>query len=181
MELQISGKQMKVAPEVRSYIENKLRKLNRHLPRMKECRIEVSEERTKSADQRFVAQVTIDSAGTLLRGEERADDLFAAIDKVVAVMDRQIERYKGKLQNKGRGNSLARGDFDDEAEADALEKKITRVKRFKVKALSVYEAIDQMELLGHDFFLFLNYDSNELNLIYRRKDGNYGMIEAHIE
>ena len=168
-------------PAVRAYIERKLGKLNRHLPNIIESKVEVAEEMTKSAEQRFVAQVTIDSNGTLLRGEERADELFAAIDKVVAVMDRQIERYKGKLYDKGRGSSLARSEFSPEVAAAEPAEKVTKVKRFKVKAMPVTVAIDQMELLGHDFFLFFNAHTEELNLLYRRKDGNYGLIEPELE
>ena len=180
MELQITGKNIKVMPAVRAYIERKLGKLNRHLPNIIESKVEVAEEMTKSAEQRFVAQVTIDSNGTLLRGEERADDLFAAIDKVVAVMDRQIERYKGKLYDKGRGSSLARSEFSPEVAAAEPAEKVTKVKRFTVKPMSVAEAIDQMELLSHDFFLFFNADTEEINLLYRRKDGNYGLIEPEL-
>ncbi len=92
MELQITGKNVKLIPAVRHYIERKLGKLSRHLPNIIESKVEVSEEKTKSPQQRFVVQVTIDSSGILLRGEERGEDLFAAIDKVAAIMDRQIER-----------------------------------------------------------------------------------------
>lgn len=180
MELQITGKNVKLIPQVRHYIERKMEKLGRHLPNIIESKVEVSEEKTKSPQQRFVAQITIDSSGVLLRGEERGEDMFAAIDKVVAVMDRQIERYKGKLYDKGRGNSLARREFNTEVETVEPAKKVTKIKRFTVKPMSVAEAIDQMELLGHDFFLFLNADTEELSLLYRRRDGNYGLIESEL-
>ncbi|GAG41306.1 unnamed protein product, partial [marine sediment metagenome] len=112
MELQITGKNVKLVPTARRYIERKLGKLSRHLPNIVESKVEVAEEKTKSPEQRFVIQVTIDSNGTLLRGEERGENLFVAIDKVVAVLDRQIERYKGKLYDKGRGSSFARSEFN---------------------------------------------------------------------
>ena len=181
MQLQITGKNIKLVPVVRRYIERKLDKLNRHLPNIIESKVEVAEEKTKSSQQRFVVQVTIDSGGILLRGEDRGEDLFAAIDKVVAIMDRQIERYKGKLYDKGRGNSLARSELNPETETAELVKKVTKIKRFAVKPMPVAEAIDQMELLGHVFFLFLNADTEELNLLYRRQDGNYGLIEPELE
>ncbi len=181
MQLRITGKNIKLMPVVRRYIERKMGKLSRHLPNIIESKVEVSEEKTKSSQQRFVARVTIDSSGILLRGEERGEDLFAAIDKVVAIMDRQIERHKGKLYDKGRGNSLVRSEFNPETETAEPVKKVTKIKRFAVKPMSVAEAIDQMELLGHVFFLFLNADSEELNLLYRRQDGNYGLIETALE
>jgi putative sigma-54 modulation protein len=180
MELQITGKNIDLSPAVRRYIERKLGKLNRHLPKIIESRIEIFEEKTKSRQQHFVAQVTIDSSGTLLHGEERGEDLFTAIDKVAAVMNRQIEHYKGKLHKKGRGSSLARSEFSEEVEPTPPSSKVVKVKRFAVKPMSVAEAIDQMEMLGHDFFLFFNADTEELNLLYRRKDGNYGLIEPEL-
>ena len=178
MELQIIGKDAQLAPEVRHYIERKLGKLGRHLPNITESKVEVSEEKTKSPQQRFVVQVTIESSGTLLRGENKGENLLEAIDKVVATMDRQIEHYKGKLYDKRRGSSFARSEFSEEAETTPPS--VVKVKRFAVKPMSVAEAIDQMELLGHDFFLFSNADNEELNLLYRRKDGNYGLIEPEL-
>ena len=181
MELQITGKNTRLSPPVRSYIERKLSKLSRHLPNIMESKVEISEEKTKSPQQHFVVQVTVNSNGTLLRGEERGEDLFTAIDKVIIILNRQIEHYKGKLYRKGRGSSLARGEFSQEVEMAPPPKRVIKVKRFAIKPMPVDEAIDQMELLGHDFFLFFNADTEELNLLYRRKDGNYGLIEPGLE
>jgi len=180
MELQITGKNVKLVPAVRKYIERKLDKLGRHLSDIIDYKVEVSEEKTKSPQQHFVVQVTINSSGTLLRGEERGQDLFTAIDKVAEVMNRQIEHYKGKLYEKGRGSSLARGGFSEEAEEKQPVSRLVKVKRFAIKPMSVAEAIDQMELLGHDFFLFLNADTEKVNLVYRRRDGSYGLIEPEL-
>ena len=180
MELHITGKNIEVSPTVRSYIERKLGKLNRHLPMLMESKVEITEEKTKSPQQQFVVQVTVNSKGTLLRAEHRGEDLFTAIDKVGTTMKRQIEHYKGKLYDRGRGSSLAKGGFPPEAAArEPL--RLTRVKRFAIKPMSTDEAIDQMELLGHDFFLFYNIDTEGLNLVYRRQDGNYGLIEPEME
>ncbi len=165
---------------MRHYVERKLGKLSRHLPNIIGSKVEIFEEKTKSPQQRFVVQVTVDSSGTLFRSEERGEDLFTAIDKVASVMNRQIEHYKGKLYDKGRGRSL-KSEFSEEAEAAPPSPKVVKVKRFAVKPMFVAEAIDQMELLGHDFFLFFNADAEELNLLYRRKDGNYGLIEPELE
>jgi putative sigma-54 modulation protein len=180
MELQITCKNIELTPTLRQFIERKLGKLSRHLPNIIEQKVEIYEEKTKSPEQHFVVQVTLDSNGTLLRGVERGEDLLKAINKVAAVMDRQIERYKGKLYEKGRGSSLARSEFNEDDEAAQPPRKVVKIKRFVVKPMSVFEAIDQMELLGHDFFLFFNIDSEELNLLYRRKDGDYGLIEPEL-
>ena len=180
MELQITGKNVELTPEVRRYIMRKLGRLNRHLPNITESKVEIFEEKTKSPQQRFVVQMTIDSRGTLLRSEERGQDLFTATDRVAAIMDRQIEHYKGKLFNKGRGGSLARSEFKEETEETPSSAKVVKVKRFTVKPMPVAEAISQMELLGHDFFLFFNADSEQLNVLYRRKDGDYGLIEPEL-
>jgi putative sigma-54 modulation protein len=185
MELQITGKNVELTPTLRQFIERKLGKLGRHLPNIKEQKVEIYEEKTKSPEQHFVVEVTLDSSGTLLRGVERGADLTKAINKVASVMDRQIEHYKGKLYEKGRGSSLAKGEFNEKVKAAKPPKvkppkKVVKVKRFVVKPMSVAEAIDQMEMLGHDFFLFFNAASEELNLLYRRKDGNYGLIEPEL-
>lgn len=178
MELKITGKNVELTPTLRQLIEQKLGKLGRHLSNITEYKVEIAAEKTKSPEQHFVVQVTLDSNGTLLRGVERGQDLLEAIGKVAAVMNRQIEHYKGKLYEKGRGNSLARGEFKEETAQPP--RKVVKVKRFIVKPMSVAEATDQMELLGHDFFLFFNAESEELNLLYRRQDGNYGLIEPEL-
>ena len=180
MELQITGQNMELSPAVRRYIERKLGRLNRHLSNIIMSKVEIVEEKTKSPEQRYVVQMILDSGGTLLRGEERGEDLFTAVDKVAEIMDRQIEHYKGKLYEKGRGSSLTRSEFTEAVDTPQPQKKVVRVKRFAVKPMPVAEAIDQIELLGHDFFLFFNADTEELNLLYRRKDGNYGLIEPEL-
>ena len=171
---------MEISPTVRSFIKRKLSKLSRHLPNIIESTVEISEEKTKSPQHHFVVEVTVNSSGTLLRAEERGESLFNALDKAVAIMDRQITHYKGKLYDKGRGSSLARGEFSAEIAAASTEERVTKVKQFVVKPMSVSEAIDQMGLLGHDFFLFLNTDTEELNLLYRRRNNGYGLIEPQL-
>ncbi len=181
MELQITGKNIELSPAVRQHIEQKLGKLGRHLPNITGYKVEIAQEKTKSPQQHFVVQVTLDSNGTLLRGEERGQDLFQAIDKVAQRMDRQIEHYKGKLYRRGRGSSPLRGEFNQETESEEGLKEVVKVKRFPVKPMPIPEAIAQMELLGHDFFLFFNAESEELNLLYRRRDGDYGLIEPILD
>ena len=180
MELQITGTNMQVTPTVRRYIERKLGKLNRFLPNVLECKIEVSEEKTKSPQQHYLVRATVAGSGSVFHGEDRGEDLFKAIDRVVAIMIRQLEHHKGKLYEKGRGTSLTRGELDTEAETEEPTPTVVKVKRFAVKPMSLPEATEQMELLGHDFFLFYNADAEVTNLLYRRHDGNYGLIEPEI-
>jgi putative sigma-54 modulation protein len=176
MEPKITAKNIELTPTVRQLIESKLGKLGRHLPDIRDYKVEIAQEKTKATKEHFVVQLTIDSHGTLLRGVERGEELSSAINKVAAVINRQIERYKGKLYEKGRGSSPK----DKLEEAAPPTGKVVKVKRFTVKPMSPAEAIDQMELLGHDFFLFFNAESEELNLLYRRHDGDYGLIEPEL-
>ncbi len=180
MELQITGTNVELTPVVRRRIERKFDKLGRHSPSIIESRVEISEEQTKSPQQRFLVRVTVDSSGALHHGEERGEDLLTAVDKVAAVMVRQLAHYKGKRYQKGRGNSFGKSEFGEEIDEIQPEPKVVKVKRFAIKPMSVTEATNQMLLLGHDFFLFFNADTEELNLLYRRKDGNYGLIEPEL-
>jgi len=180
MELQITGKNMELTPAVRRYIERKLGKLNRHLPHIIESRVEIAEEKTRSPQQRFVARATVAGDGARFHSEERGEDLFQAIDKVAAVMIRQLEHHKGKRYEKGRNSSLTRGEPKEEVETAKPAPEVVKVKRFVMKPMTVAEAAHQMELLGHNFFLFFNADTEELNLLYQRKDGNYGLIEPEL-
>ena len=114
MELMITGKNMELTPAVRRYIERKLGKLNRYLSNIIESKVEISEEKTKSPQHHFAVRVVANGRGVQLRSEKRGKDLFRAIDKVAATMTRQLDRYKGKRDEKGRGYSLARNELSTE-------------------------------------------------------------------
>ena len=180
MELQITGTNMEIIPSMNRYIERKLGKLNRHLPNIIESRVEISEEKTKSPQHRYLVRVTVDGNGAVFRGEERGEDLFKAIDKVTAIMTRQLEHHKGKLYEKGRGNSLARGEFSEDVPPLEPAGKVVKTKHFAVKPMSLDEAMGQMRLLRHSFFLFFDADAEKVKLLYRRNDGDYGLIEPDI-
>jgi putative sigma-54 modulation protein len=182
VELQIFSKNMEIPPDIRTYIQKKIGKLTHYLPKITEAKVEIHEQNTKSPQHRYTAQVTLNSKGIILRGEERGERVRVAIDAVAEVLERQIERYKGKIQDKGRGLSLARqpeGEVVEEKEMKDLPR-VVKLKRFTVKPMSVSEASEQMELLGHSFFLFVNTDNDRLCLLYRRHDGNYGLIEPEV-
>jgi putative sigma-54 modulation protein len=185
MELLVVGKNFEITQTVRDYLTKKINKLIRHLPDIDEAKAEIHEEKTKSPEHRVSVQITIKNRGTLLRAEERSANVDTAIDAVIDVLERRIERYKGKFNKKGRGTYLAQ-QIPVVSEKEVANRKagfmpeLVRVKRFAVKSMTVEEATEQMELLSHDFFLFVNSESGELNLVYRRKDGDYGLIETEL-
>ena len=182
----MTGQNMDLTPTVRRYVERKLSKLNRHLPNIIESRVEIVEEKTKAPQQHFLVRVTLAGSSIRLHGEERGEDLFTAIDRVEAIMDRQIERYKGK-HYRGRGDGRTAADvavaeqeaFDDET--GEIGPVISRRKTFVLVPMDEMEALEQLQLLGHEnFFLFFNANTNAVNVLYRRRDGTYGLIEPEI-
>ena len=179
MKLQIVAKNnVEISETIRAYVEKKVGKLGRYLSTIDEGKVEISREGAKLPEQRFTVQVTLDSRGVLIRAQEKSKDMRTAIDRVVDALSKRIERYKGKLYDKkSRGVSFARQGAPIEEEAIEAPKRVVKTKHFLVKPMPVDEAINQMELLGHSFFLFLDADTERLNLLYRRDDGNYGLIE----
>ena len=182
MKLQVFSKNVELTEEILAYANKKVNRLSRYLPLITEAKLEISREDTKLPTQRFVAQITIDSKGTLIRAQERAGDINSVIDNVTTVVAQRVKRFKGKLYHKGKGTSSVRHpEVAVEEEKPQAAKKVVKTKHFLVKPMSIEEAITQMELLGHDFFLFINADTDKLSLLYNRKDGNYGLIEAEVE
>jgi putative sigma-54 modulation protein len=182
MAITITAKNMELTPAIRDYAEKKLGKLDRHLTNILETKIEIAEQKARYPEQRFVAQVTVDNDGTLLRGEERGQDVYSAIDKTAKVMERLVERYRGKVNRKGRGYSPIKGKINAEPPTPVQPaRKIVKTKHFVITPMSPEEAVDQMELLGHSFFLFFNTETKKLNLLYQRKDENYGLIDPDVE
>ena len=178
MKLQIIAKNnVEISETLESYVEKKVGKLGRYLPIIGEGKVEISHEGAKLPEKRFIVQVTLDSKGVLIRAQEKSKDIRTAIDKVVDVLSKRIERYKGRLYDKGRGVSFARQGAAVDAEEVEAPKRVVKSKHFLVKPMPLDEAIRQMELLGHDFFLFIDADTERLNLLYRREDNDYGLIE----
>jgi putative sigma-54 modulation protein len=182
MELQITGTNADITAAVNKYIERKFNKLNKHLPDIIDIKVEVSEEQTKSREQRYLIRATVNSGvgKSVFHAEERAEDIMKATDKITAVLTRQLEKHKGKLYDRGRGNPLARGKFQ-QPEAEITARKVVKTKRFIIEPMTQEAAIAEMERLGHNFFLFYDADASEVHLLYRRKDGNYGIIEPEFK
>jgi len=169
---------MEVTPRLREYVERKVGKLDRYLPWIDEARVDLTVENTRSAAHRQVAQLTVRVHGTILRAEERTSDMFASIDAVLDKMYRQIARYKGKRRN--RWHAAAAEELPIEEPVEETEGEIVRIKRFEVRPMTPEEAIEQMELLGHRFYVFLNADEDAINVVYKRDDGNYGLLQPEL-
>jgi putative sigma-54 modulation protein len=184
MKVEIIHKNFNGSEDVLSYVRKKVTKLSRYLPNLDEAKVEIREENTKSPKDRFGVQITVNAKGTLLRAEERKDSVQTAADAAVEVIARQIKRFKGKRYNKGRGVSVTRGVLGSEGSAVKSRvdssPSVVKIKKFPTKVMSIEEASEQMELLSHDFFLFVSEESGSLSLLYRRRDGNYGLIEPEL-
>jgi len=174
MQITITSKNLEITDRLRSYIEKKVNKLDRFLPNIDETRVELSLQNARSAKDRHAVQLTVRANSTILRAEERSSDMQTSIDAALDKMYRQIERFKGKRK---RSRGRARAEAPPISEGDlAAEGELVRIKRFRTRPMDVEEAIDQMELLGHDFFVFFNVATNGFSVVYRRRDGGYGLL-----
>lgn len=184
MQLAISGKNLEVTDSLRAYVEKKIGRLDRYLPNVTDARVELAVENTRAAKDRQIAQVTIRTRHAILRAEEASADMFASVDAVVEKMQRQADRYKGKRWSKRGGEEaepLAEPTSEEAApEVEEQPSRISRVKRFPMVPMDEEEAIDQMELLGHDFFVFFNINQNQINVVYKRRGGDYALIQPEL-
>lgn len=188
LEVEVFGRNMEVTDRILDYVNNKVSKLDRYLPGIDEARVDVAYMKSaRSAADRQVAQITVRGKGFVLRAEERADDIFAALDTALDRIQRRIERYKGK-RFRGRGDGRSVSDYlphifeeEDEEESGDLVPVIARRKRFLMSPMDEMEALEQMSLLGHEsFFVFYNVNNNSVNVLYKRRDGMYGLIEPEL-
>jgi putative sigma-54 modulation protein len=176
MEIQIVTKNLEVTPHLEDYVEKKISKLDRFLPELDEVRVDLAVENTRSNAHSQVAQLTIWIGKTVLRAEERDADMFAAIDASLDKMQRQISRFRKRRQKRRQRSEQVLVEMEESEEPD-----IARVKRFEVRPMSPEEAIEQMELLGHEFFVFLNPEEGNINAVYRRKNKTYGLLIPQME
>lgn len=185
--VEVYGRNMEVTDRIQDYVTKKISKLDRYLTGIEEARVDVAYVKSaRSANDRQVAQITVRGKGFILRSEERADDVFAAFDTALDKIQRRIERYKGK-RNRGRGDGRSAAEVTHpettpvEEETNELGPIIARRKRFMLIPMDENEAIEQMELLGHEsFFVFYNVKTNSVNVLYRRREGTYGLIETEM-
>lgn len=175
----IRGQRFQVTEALREYVEKKLSRLEKYFETPIASEITVTLSVTKG---QHTVEVTIPLVGVMLRAEEKSEDMYASIDLVVDKLERQIRKHKTKVNRKFRQGSGVRALFREEGSAvsvleeeDDLE--LVRTKRFTLKPMDVEEAILQMNMIGHTFFVFANADNKEVNVVYKRSDGKYGLIE----
>jgi putative sigma-54 modulation protein len=176
MRITITGKGMEVSDYLKEVAEKKVNKLSRYFKPDAEAHVTMSIERS-----RHIVEVTIPFDSGVLRGEEATGDMYASIDGVLKKLEKQILKHRTKLEKRLRQDA-----FKNEApiyEENTVEEaalKVVRTKRYTAKPMDLNEAVLQMELLGHEFFVFTNSKTNEVNVLYKRKDGNVGLLEPEI-
>lgn len=174
MAVTVRAKNFEITPALKEHVEKRLGKITRYFDSLEEILALLSIEK-----DRHIVEVTVPVGGMLLRGEEATTDMYASVDLVTEKLEKQIDKYKTRIARKMRN-----GGFKSElavqsslAEADTDEFRIVKTKRFFVKPMSIEEAMLQMNLIDHDFYVFTNSETEEVNVLYRRKDGHFGLIE----
>src|SRR5438876_9364814 len=173
MNLQVKGRNLEVSDQIRKYAEDKLGKLDRLVNDPTRIELELAVERNPSIAGNHVAEATVWTKGPVLRARESSSDMKASIDQLVDKLERQVKRYR---QKRRRGRRQGEGDVSEPLPEAPSEggPEIVKTKQFAVNPMSADEAALQLELVGHEFFVFRNADSNEINVLYRRRDGDYG-------
>ena len=189
MELLVHGRNVEITDWIREYVDKKVGKLERYLPQVNDARVELTHGATRSAADRYTAQITMWSNGQILRAEESTSDIFASIDATVDKMYRQIRRFKGRRFH-GKRRAAAAASVEAEmlataaeevAEDEEEERTIVRRKEFLLQPMNEEEAVEQMELLGHDFFVFYDVAERGVQVLYRRRDGQYGLLVPKLD
>ncbi len=182
MKLIIKGKHIDVTDSIEDYIKKKMAKLEKYYDQIMDATATISIEKNRQ-----IFEVTLQARRAIIRAEEESDNMYTSIDRVVEKLERQIIKYKEKLYSKtsGEHNRIKEMNIpvDETSKSDALnddDVRIVKTKRFVIKPMSPEEASLQMELLGHNFYVFNNEATDQFNVIYKRKDGNYGLIEPEI-
>lgn len=176
----ITGKNIEVTKALQDKVTAKLNKIEKFFSPDTEARVTLSVEKLS-----HIVEVTIPTRGRLLRAEVESSDMYAAIDEIIDVLERQLHKYKNKLKDKARRDMVAREGAVQNIIFDVVEDpkeesniKIEKVKRFDLKPMDAEEAVLEMELIGHAFFVFRNGETDEVNVVYKRKNGTYGLIES---
>ncbi len=176
MKVQVQARTAAADRRVMAYAQAKLERLGRHFDQILEARLELATEKNRSLENKKVAHLTVHVNGGILKAEQKADEMQEAVDLVLDKMDRQISKFKEKVQDKGKARQAALqwkpAPVGRPAPGDA------RVKRFHLRPMMPEDAQVEMEKLGHTFFIFWNQETSECNVVYRREDGSTGRIEA---
>ena len=173
MRVTVIGKNINVTPALREIVEKKISKMDKYFEPNVTARATLTVQKNSQ-----IFEVTIPFNGVILRCEESTDDMYKSIDLVEAKLERQIRKQRTKLQRRNN-DSLRFTNFEPLTVEENEEKdgEIVKVKRFNIKPMSPEEAVLQMELVGHDFYMFRNIDTDEISIVYRRETGGYGLIE----
>ncbi len=176
MQFQVRSRNVEVSDAIKTYAEEKLSKLERQLddPRVE---LELAVEKNPSIAENQVAEATIWTKGPVLRARETSSDMRASIDQLVEKLERQVTRYRTRGRDRRRRAARANGPAAEAVPTDDQAPEIVKTKQFALNPLSAEEAVLQLELVGHDFFVFRNAASDAVNVVYRRRDGGYGLIE----
>ncbi|TYO94812.1 ribosome hibernation-promoting factor, HPF/YfiA family [Desulfallas thermosapovorans] len=173
MKVLVRGRNVDVTDALKDYVEKRVGKLDKFLDGAYEATVILMVE----GDSHKV-EVTVPFNGMILRGEEATGDMYSSIDLIVDKLEKQIEKYKGKLsRRRGAGDAKMYADQPRPVSDDDEELQVVKTKRFAIKPMPVDEAVMQMNLLGHSFFVFSNAETEQVNVVYKRKDGKYGLIE----
>ena len=175
MKFVYTSKDMAVSESLKSRVEKKLAKMERYFREEAEATVRFKVQK----GARNITEITVNAGGVILRAEESSNDMYLSIDRAVDKLESQLRRHRTKLEKRIRTAELE----PVVMEAPVIEEQsydIVRTKKFAVKPMAVEDAITQMELLGHDFFLFLNEESETMNVLYRRNDGSYGLLQPDI-
>jgi putative sigma-54 modulation protein len=184
IQILVNASDMEMTPHLKEYVEKKIGKLSRFVENLEEARVELKYDGSVRSDSdKHVAQMTIRGKNLLLRAEERSNDIYTSVDAALDKLHRRVEKFKGKrLRGRAESDSLKSALPEPEQAAGApVQKLIVRRKKFLLEPMSEAEAIDQMHMLGHEeFFLFQNVHSGSVNMIYKRRDGSFGILEPEI-
>ena len=179
MRLHVKGKNVEVSDAIHEYAERKLGKLSPQLAEQTHVELELAVEKNPSIADNHVAEATVWTKGPVLRARETSGDMKASIDQLVAKLERQVKRYREKRRVAPRRHARDGGVPTEPPplEAPDDDTTIVKTKQFSVNPMSAEEAVLQLELVGHDFFVFRNAETETINVVYRRRDGDYGLIE----
>ncbi|HBF39293.1 MAG TPA: ribosome-associated translation inhibitor RaiA [Firmicutes bacterium] len=173
MVVTVNGKNIEVTDALREYAEKKVSKIAKFFEKSpRGAQVTLSTERSK-----HIVEITIQVDGLLLRGEEKTNDMYASIDGAMENIERQVRKYKTKINRKFREENKVVATLSPSPQEEDSEPQIKRTKRFAMKPMSAEEAVMQMDLLDHDFYVFTNGETDQVNVVYKRKDGHYGLIE----
>ena len=168
----IVGKNIDVTPGLRTAVEDKIGKLEKYFTPETEVHVTLSVEKDRQK-----IEVTIPVKGNIIRSEQVSNDMYVSIDLVEEIIERQLKKYKNKLVDKQQGSNYFKQEYIDKEFTDEDDVKIIRTKKFDIKSMYPEDACIQMELLGHNFFVFNNAETDQVNVVYKRKAGTYGLIE----